>query len=743
MNETSQLSDLDSPQKGEQAPAVRSTLGLLPLIALSAALTGPAVAQDGGDISLEQINVQGGTGNTTSNSYRVDKVQSKKVTAPLADTARSIEVITKKQIQERNQTTLSEVLRTTPGVTLGAGEGGVPIGDRPYIRGFDSGADLYIDGIRSLGRVNYESFNLESIEISKGPSSSADGRGGTGGSINLTTKQPIFGETFQEVSGTVGSDPMGRFTYDGNFATDRVAGRLNVMGQTGNVAGRNAVFNNRWGVAPSLAFRLGDSTTLTANLYHLYTFEIPDYGHPFANANYVAGTGDTSHGTGTTADPFRPVSVNRDFFYGSVNRDFRETRTTAGVLKLDHEFSNGWELNSALAYIGAEAGYIVSHPNILAGGVTTSGAQRQAYRRTETLSHQTTVSGEFDTGAVQHSFAAGYEITGEAVYNGSYGAQAFPNQSLYNPNPFAPVAGVRTPTAVTLNQTTNTRSLYAFDTMKFGEKWLFNVGARYDNYFIQSGTTPAINNTSNLFNYQVGLAYKPLPNGTIYFSHSTSSNPPGMSQGINNDFPLTAANSILDPEVARAYELGTKWEMFDRRLLLTAALFYIDKSNTRVNDIFGNPFNAGRTTSKGLEIGVSGNVTDRWSIAAGYTYLDARLVDGGFTGGVPNPNNGNRLTNTAEHTFGFWTSYAATEKLTIGGGANYVGERYTNAGNTALLPASWQVDLMAAYKFNENARLQLNVNNLFNNIQYISAHSGAFAGLAPGRSASLKFNYRF
>jgi catecholate siderophore receptor len=195
----------------------------------------------------------------------------------------------------------------------------------------------------------------------------------------------------------------------------------------------------------------------------------------------------------------------------------------------------------------------------------------------------------------------------------------------------------------------------------------------------------------------------------------------------------------LDPEENVSYEIGTKWDIFDERLSLTAALFYTEKTNQRaVDPSTGLAALVGNSTAKGIELGVAGNITDRWQVFGGYTYTDAELVDDGR-----GTNDGNRLKYIPEHTFSIWSTYAVTEKLTMGGGAYYMSERFLDDANTKALPSHWRVDLMAAYKVNDNFDVQLNVNNVFNETIYDASHVGIFGLVAPGRSAHLKATARF
>lgn len=202
-------------------------------------------------------------------SYQVERAQSSKYTAPLIDTPRSVTVVPQQVLKDSNALSLQDALRTVPGITMGAGEGGNPQGDRPFIRGFDSQSSTYLDGVRDTGAQTREIFAVESVEVSKGPNSAMGGRGSAGGSLNLVSKRAHKGNSL-DGGFTWGSDQTQRLTLDGNYEfTETIAGRLNLMTHESNVAGRDAVNYDRWGVAPSLAFGLGTGTRLILDYYHM------------------------------------------------------------------------------------------------------------------------------------------------------------------------------------------------------------------------------------------------------------------------------------------------------------------------------------------------------------------------------------------------------------------------------------------------------------------------------------------
>ncbi|MFV0644746.1 MAG: TonB-dependent receptor [Sphingomonadaceae bacterium] len=663
-------------------------------------------------------------------SYDRKESSSVKFTQPLLDTPKSDTVIPSEVIEDRGFTSLTDILRTTPGITMGSGEGGTPMGDRPLVRGYESATDMQIDGLRSVGRFNHEVYNLESVEVVKGPGGALNGRGSTGGAINLVTKKPLEGD-FITIRGTVGTDETKRVTADINHQlADGIAVRLNIMGHDADVAGRDAVKVSRWGFSPSIAFGLGGPLRATLSYSYLKTDDIPDFGHPFRDSGTVS-----------------PLKLDRDNFYGFANRDFRETEGHFGSAILEYDVAAGVTLRNSTRLARMTNEYIVSRPSFNtttatpATGLVVAG-YRSANILTEGFLNQTDLRGEFDTGGITHNFIAGVEYSKEkqkrlAAWTQAPGA-AILYQSLNNPDPYAafnPIEKIPlTSPAVPIQH--ETKAAFLFDTLELSDQLQINLGIRYDDYKVWDGTRTAKN---DFWNYQAGIVYKPVPFGSIYLSYGTSSNPSGECAGMAGGSEgasactLTNNNVNLKPERARSWELGTKWDLFDEQLSLTAAAFQTKKTNARATDpITGTVQLIGDNRVRGFEFGVSGNITPEWNVFGGYTYLDAKLIDDGAGG-----NDGNRIKFIAPHSFSIWTTYNITPEFDMGGGVNYTGTRYVNDANTQKFKPYARVDLTVGYKASDALAFRINVQNLTNKLYYDASHVGLFANVAPGRSALL------
>ena len=702
------------------------------------ALGPQAHAQQGGDApTLAPVTVTGDKDNYQAPAA----ASSPKFTAPLLDTPKTITVIPEALIKDRGASSLQDVLRTTPGITLGAGEGGTPNGDRPFVRGYEASTDIFIDGVRDYARGSHETFNLESVEVIKGPSSAYTGRGGTGGSINLQTKKPRL-ERFAEVSAGYGSAGQYRTTFDGNLPfAGTSAVRLNLMKMGGEVPGRNGVTIDRWGFAPSIAFGLGTPTRFTLAYAHVQNDDMPDQGIPFSNA------ARRSRAT--------PPDVDRSNFYGRLNADFRENTQRTTTATFEHDFSDTLKVRNITRHVKTLNHYLLSRPTFdnctaRSGAPCTTeglGAQftrgsRAWWRGSESLINQTDLFGSFHTGPVKHSFSAGLEFGTEKIYSRTMtGAPANELDSLHHPYPHRPYIyhlsyGNRTPSGEI-----QTRSLYFMDTMAFNDKLSLNAGLRRDTFKVDNYTD---NRADGFWNYQLGLVYKPVPQGSIYLSYGTSSNPAGenLGQGGGAD-GVGGAAQIRDvkPERSRSWELGTKWDVLDQGLSLTGALFETRKTDARSTDpLTGEVTLSGNNRVRGVELGASGAITPKWHIWAGLTYLDPKIEH--YRSGT-SVYDGNRIKFIAKKSASLWTTYQVLPGLTVGGGATYVGMRYADDANTLQLPSYVRYDAMAKYEVNKRLTLQFNVNNVTDDAQYDASHVGLFATVAPGRSYMLNATYRF
>jgi catecholate siderophore receptor len=690
-----------------------------------------------------------------ANPYQPDFVSSPKYTAPLRDIPQTITVVPRQLIEEQGATTLRDVLRNVPGISLQAGEGGVPAGDNLSIRGNSARTDLFIDGIRDFGGYSRDAFNLEQVEITKGPSSATSGRGSTGGSVNLVSKSPKLDPSYQGSLG-FGTEDYKRATLDLNQplgskdgkGLPNAAVRLNMMWHDAETPGRDTVENNRWGVAPSVAFGLNTPTRVTASYFHLAQDNVPDYGIPWVTAN----------NTNAVLAAYRNAAppVNFDNFYGIKSRDYEKTDTDIGTVQLDHDFNSRMSLRSAVRYGQTTRDSVITAPRFVDLNPSPTNIQESATINRQIQSRdqkdsiwasQNNFTASFDTGRIQHDTTSGFELSRESSKN-HLRTGTTSTTDIFNPNPYAPSPGSVARTGAYNDATADAFALYAFDTVKLSDKWQLNGGLRWD-YFdakvdsvAANGVVTPMGRVDRMFSWRTGLVFKPRPNGSIYLGYGTSFNP--SIEGLTASTNLTAANNInLPPEKNRSFELGTKWDFFDQRLAVNTAIFRTDKTNARTDDGVGSTPDPvvleGETRVQGAELSVAGNVTKNWTLSAAYTFQDSEVLKS------KNPlEAGNEVNNTPQNSFTLWTTYKLPCGFELGGGPQYVGSRYnsSNAGTRRQAPGYWTWDAMLAYQVNKHVTLRLNVYNLADE-DYIGSLGGGHFIPGSGRYATLTASFKF
>ena len=451
-------------------------------------------------------------------AFRVDdstsnpQVASPKFTEAILDTPQTVVAITPEVFAPQGAATLSDVLRNTPGITFFAGEGGGANrtgGDSFYLRGFDTSNSIFIDGVRDEGALVHDTFNLDQVDVIKGPSAD-NGRGGTAGYINLETKLPkaaaFESGEFSTGFDRSGSEAIGRGTVDLNqpLAGSPVPGsalRLNLMDQAGGVTGRQRAENNRWGVAPSLALGLGTPTRAFLGFQHEYEHNLPDYGLP---STAVAGLAPPA---AAGAASFFSPGVDPANYYGFATIDYEHVTNDALTARVEHDFAPGVTLANQTREDETERRVESTSPS---GSVTAAPAGQAALThgifetRNEILSNQTNLTAGFATGPVKHTLTAGLELSRETADNPAWAAVplgvANPNTlvDIYHPNnlPAALLNYAPHRTGADTDTRIDTSALYAFDTVKAGQFWELTGGLRLEHYDVDelslTAASPAI-----------------------------------------------------------------------------------------------------------------------------------------------------------------------------------------------------------------------------------------------------------
>jgi catecholate siderophore receptor len=710
---------------------------------------------------IAEIIVEG----TQDKVYKPDRVQTPKYTQPLRDIPQTITVVPKSVMQERGATSLRDVLRNVPGVTMQAGEGGVPAGDNMSIRGFNARTDMFVDGVRDFGGFTRDPFNMEQVEVSKGPSSSNAGRGSTGGSVNMVSKTPTQQESYTGDVG-VGTNDYFRSTVDINQPIgDHMALRVNGLYHTASTAGRDEVEEERKGIAASLAFGLGTDTRLTISYFHLESDAMPDYGIPWVPANAPGTVFLNGIGEHANDDPHVPYSN----FYGLKDRDYEITRTDIATIQLDHDFNDNWKIRSTTRAGQSVRDSVITAPRFFDSIPGNAGASydgritRQVQSRDQKdsiLAEQINLIGKFNTGLLKHDLVLGGEVVYETSKNfGRSRTPAVPSSqpvdgtTINNPNPNAPFTG----RIVRNNGYTETEALslaaYLFDTISIGDHWQITGGLRYDRFDVNytsvaAGTAPNfiagaktdLGRVDEMVSWRAGLVYKPVENGSIYLGYGTSFNP--SAEGLTLGTGTQSTNNLgLDPEESRTMELGTKWDLIQDKLQLTAAIFRTDKTNARTFDAADSTDTivlAGEQRVQGIEFGFAGSITDEWRVFGGYTYLDSE---------VRKSNNplevGHDVLNTPKQSASIWTVYDLPHGFQVGLGAQFTDTRFSSNSSTAREARGFCLfDAMIGYEVNKNFSLRLNIYNLADE-EYIDRVGGGHFVPGAGRSAMLTASYKF
>jgi catecholate siderophore receptor len=731
--------------------------------------------------TLDTVVVQG-----QQNSPYVARTISRPLyTEPLRDTPQSIQVVPQAVIQQQNATSLREVLRNVPGISFQAGEGGGgPGGDFLSIRGFNARNDVFIDGIRDFGGYSRDPFNFEQVEVIKGPSSSTSGRGSTGGSINLVSKVAQLESSFYRADLGVGTEEYKRFTIDVNqrltglwknrgaagdtgFSKDgkaevppapveqdpyfKASIRLNAMWTDGDVANRDFVEYERWGIAPSLTLGFGDNTKVILSYFHMTQDNVPDYGIPWVPSGQVVLPKRYWN---------RPAPVRYSNWYGLIERDFEDIVTDLGTLQFEQKAGDWFVLNNTTRYGETRRNSVTTAPRFVATETDPDIAlNRQFISRDQTdtiIANQFTTRFTFDTWSVKHDLVTGLDLSYETAKNKiRTEVPAAPRASLYNPNANADYDSTIAYNGAENKSTTKNAGLFLGETMKFWEERIQLSGTVRWDYFeseLEQFAAPAVaggprsttefERVDKVWSYRVALAVKPAKIGTVYFAYGTSFNP--SAEGAVSQNLLTEATASLEPEENETFEIGTKWDLFNEKLSVTAAVFRINKTNARTPGLSPNDpptVLEGEQRVDGFEIGVAGNITEKWKVYGGYTYLDSEVRSSNTFTTDPETGElksqvGNELPQVPDHSFSLWSTYSLPWDIEVGGGAFYVGRRYSSTDNLREAEGYWTFDAMISKQFGKHVKAQINVYNLGDE-EYIDRVGGGHFVPGAGRTAML------
>lgn len=679
-------------------------------------------------------------------------------------TPQAVNVVPRALMEQQNVKSLDEALRNVPGITasVGEGEGGMS-GDQFLIRGFQAQNDICENGLRDFGVYTRDSFYYDHVSVIKGPSSEVFGNGTTGGAINIVTKAPHAGNSYQG-SFSGGSGSYYRGTLDINQQiNDSIAVRLSAMGNENNVVGRDYVYSHRWGIAPSITFGMNKKISYTIDYFHQNDNRIPDYGV------WVVQKPGTA-----IAKPITEYGVNRNNWYGTtfdqddISTDMLTGRLTAKVapwLTLYNDTKGGIYHRY----------YSASQPNCNANCVTKyfSGDPTASIVRNGNLggpnpysqsdwSIQNVFSGiaRFNTGKIRHEVIGGFDIEHVEDHRQNFAYnKTRPGTNLVNPS--MDVSGLQrvncadNPNGLASIPNGVGRKCYkdgsATDIGFFlsDQIWLakwfaikggFRLDQWYSSYSATGGvsTTPDthFNQNETTVNPTVNLMYMPNDNLMVYFNWAESTTPTSLYV-TNSNAPFTTSSGYA-PERSRLYEVGAKYNAFNGRMGFTAALFRLEKNNSTITDPTTGDVSASsdRQRNQGLELSASGNITSDWSVIGTYAFYDSRV-----TGSQTAADVGKRIQFVPQNSATLWSSYNIAPKmpynLTVGGGITWRQGVWLDAANTARVPATVDFDAMISHNFGKHWRVAMNGYNLANRLNYSNLFQNR---VTPAIGRSFLFN---
>ncbi|GAB3739532.1 TonB-dependent receptor [Silanimonas algicola] len=795
-------------------------------VGLSAATLSLAHAQVAGaapadeEIELDTLRIEGRAADVnpyTSEGapYKARVSGDSRRALPLADTPATLTVVTETQLEESGRTDFRAILDAQPGITIGTGEGGNQFGDRYIIRGQEARSDVFVDGLRDPGLQARESFAVEQIEITKGPSATFAGRGASGGAVNAISKQASLEYDFHNVDVSVGTDEHLRTTVDSNVVLgDRVAVRSNLLHTQEDVPDRDPAHRERRGVALAARVEATERVSVLADYYHVGGRDRSDLGQAIA-------------GLDAGGQPFTDIPS-----YAQAE-DFQNGDVDILTLRLGIELNQAFTLENTARWGRTDGGYVTTQASRFNRGANDPQAPgaidyrisntRTGWQDIDYFADRLNLVGKFNTGALEHSLVAGLEYTDYDVLGrhgagttGGYGFTATgafncingsgvalnawcvtdgAGNRLSNFDELVGRAGIVRNTLPTSAWAVETRAAYLMDSIRLDERWTVAGGVRVDDYDFRlttfNATTGAVTadyvTGDAVWGYNASVSFKPAGNGIVYLAWSTGADINGGESDVGTNCGYGGLCTVTDPtngdvvfegdpERSRNLELGTKWNLLDDQLLLTAAVFETTKRDLfegGVNSYVANggQLNGGKHRVRGIELGATGNLTDRLSGQISATVMDSEMLESSNSSlsaaaiAAGATNIGQPLSNFADRAFDAQLKYQWTERFSVGANATYQSEMFAGqpdgaaAINTTLVagvpgpnfgkpnirvPSATVFGAFLEFDINERLDLRLNALNLGDKRYYLSAYrSGGFAYLGDGRSLRLTLTGKF
>jgi catecholate siderophore receptor len=650
---------------------------------------------------------------TDSASYQVPAVSSgTKTVTPLRDVPQSITVVTREQIKDQQMLSISDVVRYVPGITAHQGENNR---DQLIFRGNSSSADFFLNGVRDDVQYYRDLYNLERVEVLRGPNAMIFGRGGGGGVINRVTKEASF-TPLREVSLLGGSFGAKRIAADFEQPfNNKLAFRLNGMYENSD-SFRKYVNLERYGIAPTLTIAPGKQTKIVLSYEH------------FAD-NRTADRGISSF-------QGRPLDIDISTFFGNPNDSHVKAHVNLGTASIEHQAS-ALNIRNRTQF----GGYDRFYQNYVPGAVNADKTQVAitAYNNaTQRLNvfNQTDLTYVVKTGRIRHTLLGGVEVGRQLTDN-------FRNTGFFNNTAasiLAPLASPVISTPVTYRQNatdannhlrTNIGATYVQDQIELSRYIQVVAGVRFDHFDLQyhnNRNGDNLRRIDNLVSPRAGIIFKPVTQLSVYGNYSVSYLPSSGDQFSS----LTTITQQVKPEKFNNYELGVKWDI-NRFLALTTAAYRLNRTNTRATDP-NDPTRIVQTGSQrtnGYEIGLSGSVTRAWQVAGGYAYQDAFV-----TSATTTARTGAQVGQVPHHNFSLWNNYRIFSRFGAGLGVVHRADMFATIDNTVTLPGYTRADAAVFFSITERIRLQANVENLFDKRYYVNADSNT--NISPGHLREIR-----
>ena len=694
---------------------------ILNISACFALFAGASVAED----QIEEVVVVGEV-------LFQDQINALKTPTPVINVPQSVVVVSSGEIKKRGFTSIADIVNHVPGLNTSQGEGHR---DAVVFRGVRSTADFFLDGFRDDVQYYRALYNLEQVEVLKGPNALLFGRGGTGGVLNRVTKKGWLGESFTDLGVAANSFGGLSLQIDRNMGVSE-SSAFRVNGYYESLENHRDFFDgDQFGSNPTAKFKLSDATILDLSYEYIDQERFIDRGIP----------------TGTDG---RPVRALRNNVFGDPLLNTTELEANLFKAMVQHRFSDAMKGNFSVFYGDYEKMYQNFYAAKYDQSKTPNEVTLDGYVDTtqrENLQISGNVIAELQTGIATHTLLFGLEVidttSDQDRFNTYFDTSESDkeNFSISAGLPLALVGGRGTNSAgqatvndfaLKLNDDTHVeieaRSLYVQDEIQLSEKLIAILGGRYDEFDIEVVNVKSAeirNRKDDEISPRVGLIYKPQENTSIYLSYSESFLPRSGEQFAN----INGDNNQLDPDTFENLELGIKWNA-NEALSLSASVFEIDKKSPQVADNDPSTLDVIESSIDGFEVQIQGKLNSNWSINASYGYLDGEQVN-------RSGNTGLRPRELPENMFSLWTMYQVTPKFGLGIGVSYQDESFINNSNSATLPSYTRIDAAVFYEVSEDLMIQLHVENLSDRVYFPNAHSTHQASVGEEVNARLSLQW--